>query len=213
MRNPTPQQTFLVLSMFFGTTPEEREPMQSKVSAQRTERDALVASEILRKVKRGRSQHLVLGDDAGDFVMEHLGAALPKTPSAGKLLSRVLGHLGEFLQTHGHSLEDFMGAAAAKATSREPNHAKSGPTDIVQAVREAYLDLSHGQKRQRIRLADLRRQVAIPADILDRTLLAMQQDGQVVLYKLDNAAEISTEDAHAALLIANEPRHIVYLEA
>jgi len=213
MRNPTPQQTFLVLSMFFGATPEEREPMQSKVSAPTKQRDALVASEILRKVKRGRAQHLVLGDDAGEFVMKHLGAPLPKTPSAGKVLSRVLAHLGEFLHTQGHSLEDFMGGAAAKATSPEPNRAESEPADTVQAVREAYLDLSRGQKHQRIRLADLRRQVAIPADILDRTLLAMQRDGQVVLYKLDNAAEISAEDARAALHIANEPRHIVYLEA
>jgi len=202
MRNPTPQQTFLVLSMFFGTTPEEREPMQSKVSAPPKERDALVDAGILRKEKRSRVQHLVLEDEASDFVIKHFGAALPKTPSAAKLLTRVLARLGEFLHTHGHSLDDFMGSQAPKA-----------PTDTIQAIREAYLDLSHGQKHQRIRLADLRRQVAIPADVLDRTLLAMQQDGQVVLYKLDNAAEISPEDARAALHIANEPRHIVYLEA
>jgi hypothetical protein len=40
----------------------------------------------------------------------------------------------------------------------------------------------------------------------------MQRSGRIVLYKLDNPAEISAEDEAAALFIAGEPRHIVYLE-
>jgi len=44
-------------------------------------------------------------------------------------------------------------------------------------------------------------------------LLAMQTAGQVVLYKLDNNAEISADDERAALYIEGQPRHVVYLEA
>ena len=44
-------------------------------------------------------------------------------------------------------------------------------------------------------------------------LLEMQVAGRLVLYKLDNPTEITREDEQAALFIAGQPRHLVYLEA
>jgi len=202
MKKPTPHQTFLVLSMYFGTTAKEREPafregpLKSLKPALRNE---LVDQKVLRTEKRDRKSFVALGDEAEEFVMQNLGAPLPKTPAAGAVLAHVLGRVRELLQTQGCSLAEFAGAKLEQLPE--------------QAIREAYLGLTHGEKRRRIRLADLRRKVAVPHEVLNDTLLAMQNAGQVVLYKLDNTAEISADDEQAALYIADQPRHIVYLEA
>ena len=203
MKNPTPHQTFLVLSMYFGTTPDEREPTlkDGRVKALKPVqlRNELVNLNVLRTGKRDRLGYVALGEDAEDFVMKNLGAPLPKTASAAPVLSSVLARVRELLETQGHSLAEFAG----KKSERSPE----------QSIREAYLALTHGEKRRRVRLADLRREASVPEQVLNDTLLAMQIAGQVVLYKLDNTAEISAEDERAALYIADQPRHVVYLEA
>jgi len=211
MKKPTPHQTFLVLSMYFGTAEKDREPSFGEgplKSLKPALRNELVEAQVLRTGKRGRKSFVALGEDAEDFVMANLGAPLPKTPAAGSVLTRVLGRVRELLQTQGCSLAEFAGAKA----EQPPVGARSEQLP-EQAVREAYLLLTHGEKRRRIRLADLRRKVPVPHEVLNDTLIAMQNAGQIVLYKLDNTAEISADDEQAALYVADQPRHIVYLEA
>jgi hypothetical protein len=213
MKKPTAQQIFLVLSMFFGTTKEEREP---KISASRVKalspvhlRNDLVDANVLRIEKRDGRGYIVLGEEAEEFVMKNLGALLPATKSAAPVLRNVLERVREFLQTEGHSLADFTGQEAeARRSHQAPTKATD---DAEEAVREAYLGLTQGEKRRRIRLADLRRQVSVLPEVLNHALLNMQAAGQIVLYKMDNGADISADDEQAALYIANEPRHLVYL--
>lgn len=220
---PTPQQTFLILSMLFGETPEEREPKlgDSVVKALKgvPVRKELERNGLISVQKRGRSSHVVLEDAAWDFVAEHLGAELPRTPVAAKLLSRVLAKVQGFLHDHNHSLAEFMGSGAVgdapKEASDSPwtasNSGAAGTNE--QAVRAACLALAHNETGKRVRLKDLRERVAVARESLDQALLKMQTAGQLVLYKLDNPAEISPEDERAALFIAGEPRHLVYLES
>jgi hypothetical protein len=208
---PVPAQTFLVLSMLFGETQAEREPTFKNSGLEPQLRKQLEFARLIRVEKRGRSSHLVLQDEAWDFVAEHLSSELPKTPRASKLLERVLRRVKLLLQTSERSLADFVGSEtdARKNAVVEGD----GPRMLDDEVRLACLALAHGETRKRVRLKDLRPKLTIPRDALDRTLLAMQTSGQLVLYKLDNPAEITTEDEKAALLIAGQPRHIVYLEA
>jgi len=205
MKNATPQQVFLVLQMFFGTNGKERERRFGDVKP--AIRQALIEQKILRVDTRGRAKYLLLGDEANEFVMKHLGAPVPARAYAGKVLEAVLGKVREFLQTEGHSLEEMFGRSSAPVL-----HPPPGVSDPVQAVREAYLGLTRGEKRCRVRLADLRAKVGVPRPVLDATLLAMQNDRQLVLYKLDNPAEVSDADRESAVYIVDEPRHVVYLE-
>jgi hypothetical protein len=209
-RDITPQQLFLVLQMFFGATDEQREPTLSHPFAKAVEpklRKALIEKKVLRTKPLGRATQLALGEEANDFIMDHLGDALPKSDRAAQVLQAVLGKVGEFLQTEGHSLEEVFGPPLVRVPA-QPAKVK----DPAQAIRDAYLGLTYGEKRRRVRLADLRTQVGVSRPVLDATLLAMQKDGLLVLYKLDNPAEISEADRESALYIADEPRHVVYLE-
>lgn len=215
MKKATPHQIFLVLSMFFGTTPEEREPLfkDRRVAALKPVqlRNELVNANVLRLGKRNRLGYVALGDEAEDFVMKHLGASLPKTDAAAPVLSTVLARLQDLLLTQGHSLAEFAGLRSSNASP-----ASSGgklEQSPEQAIREAYLSLTHGEKRCRVRLAELRHLVPVQDQVINEALLAMQIAGQVVLYKLDNNAEISADDERAALYIEGQPRHVVYLEA
>jgi hypothetical protein len=47
---------------------------------------------------------------------------------------------------------------------------------------------------------------------VDQSLLALQEARRLVLYREDNSAALSEDDRLAALLINNEPRHLVMLE-
>ncbi|HET9954428.1 MAG TPA: hypothetical protein VFQ61_07985 [Polyangiaceae bacterium] len=236
--NPNPQQTFLILSMLFGKTPAEREPRFSDPSVKALKsvkfRRELEAAGVVRVERRGRSSHLILEDEAWDFAFKYLHSELPTTPRASKVLEHVLGKLRLFLESHEHSLLDLLAGETAaepkphvEASSavmsnvrtagdtavRVESDATCGPPDYERAVREACLALAHGQTRRRVRLKDLREMVRVERTSLDRTLVAMQTAGRLVLYKLDNPSELSPEDDSAALWIAGQPRHLVYLEA
>jgi hypothetical protein len=200
--------------MYFGTTSDEREPMFSdkrvKALSPVKLRNDLVSAGVLCVHKRNGRGYVALGEDADEFVMKHMGAPLPPKALAAPLLRNVFERIREFLQTQGCSLADFRGNAPVTEPERPATEARMAPE---QAIREAYLALTHGEKRRRVRLADLRRKLSVPKDVLDRTLLSMQTAQQVVLYKLDNTAEISPDDEQAALYVSDQPRHLVYLEA
>lgn len=50
----------------------------------------------------------------------------------------------------------------------------------------------------------------ISRDAQDEALVAMQNDGLIVLYRNDNTASLTTADRAAALTVAGSPRHIAY---
>jgi hypothetical protein len=55
--------------------------------------------------------------------------------------------------------------------------------------------------------------VGAPRAQLDAALTSMQRTGQLVLFRIENPAELTAADESAALYIAGNPRHLVYLEA
>lgn len=83
---------------------------------------------------------------------------------------------------------------------------------VEKRVRDACLKLSGGETCKRVRLADLRENLDVVREELDRALLKMQVDGKLVLFRLDNPMDIKPRDVEAAIHICGAPRHIVYLE-
>ncbi len=214
-----PWQRFLVYSMLFGQTVDEREPKQgdSLLNKKTALRNELVKWGIIRVEQRSRhvgkrrvkAGHLVLEERAWDFAIENLGKALPKTPLSASLLEKVLARLGASIASGSYSLAEFVRGDAAVDGVTEVDAAP--PTE--EEVRAACLSLGGGTTGKRIRLAALRDKVPARRESLDSLLQAMQQAGQLVLFKLDNPAEITPEDEQAALVISGYPRHLVYLEA
>jgi len=210
---PTPEQTFLILSMLFGETEEDREPVVKKLSIKAPARRALEEAGLIRLEKRKGGARVLLEDEAWDFAMANLTGELPKTPRAGRVLRSVLSKVQRSLQTQDQGLAGFVSgdSQVGRAGGTEPAGDSRAPGEDL--IRAACLALTHGQTKKRVRLSDLRRKLSTSREKLDDLLLAMQTEGRLVLYKMDNPAEITPEDEKAALSIAGQPRHLVYLEA
>lgn len=135
---------------------------------------------------------------------KNLGAPLPNTQKAAPVLAAVLRRLGPFLERQAASLAEF---ASGDATS-----AAFDQVDLAERIRLVGLQLGGGP-RHRVRLAELRSRLAnVERATLDATLLDLQRQGRLVLYRIDDPQDIRPEDTQAALMIAGNPRHILYLE-
>jgi hypothetical protein len=94
-------------------------------------------------------------------------------------------------------------------TSDEPITLES----IEDQIREAYLRETRGAVKERVLLKDLRSKIGVQSQDFDQTLLAMQQQGKVVLMGLDNPLERTPDVEAAAIHIAGSPRYLVYFQA
>jgi hypothetical protein len=216
---PTPKQALVLFGILFGRSEAEREPMQSKVKPELkpAEREPLVKAGLIEKERRGAAQHLKATDACWEWASGHLGTPLSPSIAASPILRNVLTQLQVFLDRRGLALADVFAPDADEA----PPHAPAGngapapdlDDDIPTRIRRAVLALGKGRSKQRVRLSALRERLSdIPRGELDASLLEMQAATQLVLYRLDNPAEVGPADDDAALLVAGNPRHLVYLE-
>jgi len=88
------------------------------------------------------------------------------------------------------------------------------PPSLPKRIEQACLNLTQGARQTRVTLHDLRARLwDVARDDLDGALLTLQREKKLVLYREDNSAALRPEDHQAALLVGNEPRHLVLLEA
>lgn len=79
------------------------------------------------------------------------------------------------------------------------------------AIANACQKLGNGRENVRIRLAELRAELNSPRAELDAALRAMERDGSLSLYPLDNPQEITAADREAAIVtFTGHKRHILY---
>lgn len=81
---------------------------------------------------------------------------------------------------------------------------------IQEQIREAYFRKTRGALKERVFLKDLRPKVGVLTEDFDQALLALQQQGKVVLMGLDNPMERTPEIEAAAVHIAGRPRFLIY---
>ena len=73
--------------------------------------------------------------------------------------------------------------------------------------------LTEGTPNKSVRLARLRGELrSVPREALDVALLRMHAEGRIVLFRDDNTPEVTTADEKAALILADSPRHLLYLK-
>lgn len=201
----SPKQALFLWKMITAQTPEEREPKQSSATPKldaKSERQPLLDQGYLSLEKRGAAGHLVLTDKAWAWAQKTHDVELMQSNSkVGALaLQGLLRQLLPFLQEHGLPLASMFAARDA--------------ISLPSRVEEACLQLTGGQRKQRVRLSALRQSLLdVPRQALDQTLIALQDAGRAVLYRDDNSAGLKEADHEAALLVGGSPRHIIYLEA
>ena len=216
--------------------------MQSRIRPDlpAADRVALIAAGLLQTERRGRATHVLATDAAWAWANAHLGVALASSSAASPILRAVLSQLGPFLTQRGFVLADLMldadlsgphasesvpPSAAGRAHPKPPSCALPSPLQspsgvplrplakVQRRVCDAVLGLGGGRSKQRVRLAELRvRLPEVSRPELDAVLLLLQSERQLVLYRLDNPAELRPADHEAALLVGGNPRHLVYME-
>lgn len=173
-------------------------------------REGLIATAKKKSPKGAQASFLSLTDAGWAWLGDHLDVDLNTTSNAGtQVLRLLLGRLKAFLDRKNLALGEFMTAEAPGEAPAE-TVAADDPRSLVAT---AYYALSSGRANARVRLADLRRELAtIPRPVLDAALLDLATTGEASLYRLDNPAEIGPNDREAVLRTpSGEERHIIYL--
>lgn len=191
-----------------------------------------------RRVGRATATYLVLTDKAWAWAERTHGVEVLQSNSklGAQVLQDLLAALLPFLSEHELPLASVFSERRARPDSHDgsegaaPNPApkaevppfqdtpsqRTSPrnTPLSERIERACLELTGGRRQQRVRLRDLRAVLDdVPRDALDRALLQLQDEDRAVLYRDDNTAALSDADHAAALLVADAPRHLIYLEA
>lgn len=188
------------------------------VTADPAVRGPLERAGLIRTSRRGRGNWLEMTDKGWDEAGRRLGTLLPAGgEGASAVLRAWLVRLSAFMTARDVALADLL-APPAEAPSQPvaadgPEMAVPAPGDLSARIRTAYLAVTGGHLNTRALLKDLRPRLAdVPAAALDAALAQMQRAGAARLYRIDNRIEITEADRAAAIQIAGEPRHILWIE-
>lgn len=159
---------------------------------------------------------VTLTDRAWASMNENLAGPVWETKQAARLLSRILARVSALLDRHDETLASLVSQSVASddATPAGEGAARVTRSRLSNRVREVCLQLGGGRARERIRLRELRALLSdLSREEVDNALKELQAEHRLNLLRLDNPAEVTPEDEAAALLVAGNPRHILYLEA
>lgn len=178
----------------------------------------------IRTARRGRGNVIEVTDKGWDAGGAALHTLLPQdADGASAVLRAVLERLSAYMTAREVALSDLLGpqrrilptsGPAVGSGARETGTASEAQSsDLPARIRAAYLAVTGGRLNTRALLKNLRPHLPdVPGETLDGALKAMQAEGAARLYRIDNRAEITEADNAAAVEIAGEPRHILWIE-
>lgn len=168
-------------------------------------RASLVKAGLVRVEKRGRRNWIEVTDTGWNKAGENLATLLPANASGATAVLRAwLVRLAALMKARDIALHDILTAA--------PTPPPSTADDLPARIRGAYLDVTGGRLNMRALLRDVRLRLPdVPRERLDAALLALQREQKAILQRLDNTAAMTDGDRAAALHIAGEPRHILWI--
>ena len=209
--NDTPGPDMKVL-LFYAVLSDSEifSPSKLKVKTRNPEiKSYLEKTRLLNCRQRGKALYLSANDATWRWVEGHFEDELPrKIEPAFRLMNALRGKLARYLAVSDLRLSDVFAPEPDSVPIPEGVPAQT-PTD---QVRQAYLDLSHGQFDVRVRLRDLRPKLeALNRAQQDETLLEIQRDGWLVLYSNDDPQDRDSDDEAAAIILGDRHRDLVYL--
>lgn len=84
--------------------------------------------------------------------------------------------------------------------------------DLADNVLRKAIDIAGGETAKRVLIKDIKKQFSgVPKEDIDEAMKGLQREGRARLYRLDNTSELTPEDHSAAVHIAGEPRHILWV--
>ncbi|MCP4116939.1 MAG: hypothetical protein GY737_16355 [Desulfobacteraceae bacterium] len=169
-------------------------------------RKELVDAGLIQLEKRGRAQHIVLTEKAWAWAFEALDQEV-----SGRLklnagaLEGLLRRLKSYMVKNGVGFAELLGSDQAVLPETK---------SLEDRVRSAYHEIAGFEWNVRVRIADLRGSLSdVTHDELSAVLRRMQlsDDWDLVLYPYDDPREIRPGDSAAAVEIAGQENHIIYL--
>lgn len=203
-------------------------------------RSRLISEEKQEKKVPGkrttRPLFIILEDRGWAWLSDHMDLPIWKSNTASDVLQGLVSQLraymdrqqialGELLSntqaaSHAAGISDHQDAivnAAADTPRADTPRAEIPRADtavVRQEIAATYARLASKQSNSRVRLAAIRHELSeFAREDVDVALRAMLNDGEIVLNRLDNPAEITLEDEAAMIKTSlGDPRHIMHME-
>jgi hypothetical protein len=182
-----------------------------KPEIEKDERNALLQAGLIEFEKRKHGAYWLSVTEKGwDWAEQHLSEPLPDKNFGGAFVLRAwLSRLSEFLKARDLRLPEVLAAELQAPRLGRPTNVDF--SELRERIRSACRDIA-GDFNRRVLLRDLRAKLFdIDRDQLDTALKQMQQEGEVILTRIEYGPDLTDEDRSAALQIGAEPRHIVRL--
>ncbi|MBI9091861.1 MAG: hypothetical protein JEZ12_21830 [Desulfobacterium sp.] len=202
--NPDVTQKHVLFSLLF--TGDEPTMSNTTPKMNPKKRKALVDAGMIQLEKRGRASHVLLTDKAWAWAFEALDQELSgRFKLNPKALEGLLRRLKTYMVKNGVVLAELLESDQGVLPE---------PANIEVRVRSVYHEIAGSQWNVRVRIADLRGALPdVGHDELSAVLRRMQlsDDFNLVLYPYDDPREIRPEDSAAAVEIAGQEKHILYM--
>jgi hypothetical protein len=156
---------------------------------------------LLDVVRRGSSRSFSANAETRRWAGDHLLSAdlEGKNKAVLAILQLIRARTDGFLKARGIGFAEFL-----------QRDEQLSPAD---AIRQAYQQVSGGKYETRVLLKDLRKLLSLSREKQDHALSELIRAGHADLYPEDDPMSRTEEDERAAMLIADRPRHIMYLHA
>jgi hypothetical protein len=207
---PTSQQMLFMLLLVFG--PREPKLSDMRLELPLAQRKPLESGGLIRLEKRGRSEHVILTEQGWAWVQEHLDTPIAATGTAPALvLSTLLPHLKTFLAATGARLGELLLGPQTPAQRAAPIQSRVSEREVEHFV--AALQRLDGGDNRFVLLSDLR--TALPSlarSQFDAAALALQAEGRIALFRIDEPWRRSPAIEAAAIDVAGSRYHSAYLK-
>lgn len=220
---PTSAQMLFMLRLVFG--PSEPKLADTRPPLKQADlKSTLEAHGLIRLEKRDGSNHVVLTEQGWTWVQEHLDEPIQMEGSTpGLVLADLLPRLKAFLAAKGSSLGELL-LLSTPAYPQEPpmppeppappDAAPLPPTEGTDLERflGALRQLDAGERRF-VPLAELRDALPyLDRPSFDAVALALQHQGRIALFRIDEPWRRSASDEAAAIDVAGNHYHSAYLK-
>lgn len=189
-----------------GTAPWKDRPASSSIQAK--DRRTLEKRGLITVSKGPKGAFSVeVTDEGWAWASGHLQSTLPESKGAANVLRDWMAAIDVYLKAHRLALGDLF---VTHATDTPP--APSDNDALLQRIRAAYLEHTNGLWRTEVRLSKLKEAFSESEHAaVDEALIALARQGDAELLPIDDPLRLHPEDAAAALTIAGERRHLVFL--
>jgi len=210
--DPSPKQALVLWSLVVAVPGQEPSRSTSKPKLSATERRQLLDADLIEEEKRGRSYHLLLADKGWEWAERQDMIQFCLSPNATPVLEKLIQALVRFLAKNDLRLAEVISAMRLPQHQASIQLPAATQSSLSDQVRSACLTLTGGEFERRVRLADLRE--LLPGhsrEALDGVLLQMDQSREIQLMMLEQPSDVTPVDRAAAMFIAGQPKHVLYL--